>query len=300
MTPSRRILWMKRSLYLKEIVNDLTYPIINIKWAETQEELEHVFSLVYKEYLKAGYIEKPESSKIFFNIHNLLPTSAALIIKYGKEVISTMSIIIDNKYFKLPIDSTYPDEIDELRQKGRNICEFSALATSQDFRWRNLFAYIFREMYWYAMENNINDICIMVNPKHVPFYKSILLFEDLGKEKIYSRLGVPAVALRINLNTWEENLKKTYGELKPEYNLYSFVSESTKRSPKSLRLRLSSKKRQSLDNHIINYFLAKNKYILNSLSTNQKKYIYNQNQKNMSIYRNHSVDSFQKTGSGLC
>ena len=292
MTQRHRTLWMKRSLYLKEIIDDITYRLINIKWADTLEELEQAFSLVHKEYLKSAYIEKPESSKIFFNIHNLLPNSAALIMRHGKEVISTMSIIIDNEFFKLPIDSTYPDEIEELRQKGRNICEFSALATAQNFRWRNLFLYIFREMYWHAAENNINDICIMVNPKHVPFYRSILLFEDLGEEKIYSRLGVPAIALRMNLNTWEEKLKKTYGKLEPEYNLYSFVSETAKRSSKRLRLRLSSKKRQSMDNHTINYFLAKNKYILNSLSIDQKNYIYNQ--ENISKY-----NLFQRTGTEL-
>lgn len=246
-----------------------------IKWAETQDELEQAFSLVYKEYLELGYIQEPNPSHMFFNIHNLLPNSATSVMKYGREVLSTISIVIDNKHFGLPLDALYHLELSRLRRQGRRLCEVCALATSQKARWGNMFMPLFRLVFWHAVNNNMDDICIMVNPKHVPFYKAIIVFEDLGPEKLYPRVGAPAVALRINLDVYKEKLREAYRRFEPKNSLYSFVYECRSTSLKNQKSMLGLKEHKPIDAHIAQHFLVKEKNILKKLSLSQRDYMLN-------------------------
>ena len=70
--------------------------------------------------------------------------------------------------------------------------------------------------------NEINDICIIVNPKHAKFYRRILFFEDLGVEKNYPRVEAPAIALRLNIDRNKEKLRSAYSGYSDDYNLYRF------------------------------------------------------------------------------
>jgi hypothetical protein len=265
LTNKQRIDRMRRSGILKGLFDDINQPII--KWAETKDELEQAFSLVHEEYLRLGYIKKPDPSKIHFSVHNLLPNSASLVVESGRQVISTLSIVRDHELFGLPMDEVFNAELNKLRKHGRRLCEFGALATSKNFCWRNLFMQLFREMFWYTADADMNDICIMVNPKHVPFYKTILLFDDLGAEKFYPRLGAPAVALRMNLDTYEERLKKAYSVSRPDCSLYHFVYRSQTEY-------FDNREFKRKDENIIEYFLNKKKNILENLSPRQKYYVY--------------------------
>lgn len=262
---------LTRALFLRGLLEGISHPII--KWAETTDELEKAFQLVYEEYLKLGYIQEPNHSKIFFNIHNLLPNSATLVMKCGENVISTLSRVRDDEHFGLPMDAVYRNELDRLREQGRQVCEFCALANSGAFRHRNLFMYLFRSMYLNAIETGVNDICIMVNPRHVAFYRRILFFEDLGPEKFYSRVGQPAVALRLNLDESGQRLKEAYQDCDPDCNLYHFVYESYLNHSEDEGDLLCHRNRRRLSVPVVRYFLSKEKGFLKSLLPIQKNYM---------------------------
>lgn len=256
---------------MKGLLEGLSHPVI--KWAETTGELEGAFRLVYDEYIKLGYIQDPIPTHIFFNIYNLLPNSAALVIKCGDMVVSTLSRVRDDEHFGLPMDAVYHDELDGLREQGRRLCEFCALAISGTFRHRNLFMYLFRSMYLNAIETGMNDICIMVNPRHVAFYKAVLLFEDLGPERLYPRLGQPAVALRLNLNTSEQSLREAYEDCDPECNLYDFVYEDPSNHSEKQDVVSCARHRAQITAPIVWYFLNKEKSFLKKLLPIQMTYI---------------------------
>lgn len=262
---------LRRALFLKGLLEGLSHPVI--KWAETTDELEGAFKLVYDEYVKLGYIQDPIPTHIFFNIYNLLPNSAALVIKCGDVVISTLSRVRDDEHFGLPMDSVYHEELDGLRGQERRLCEFCALATSGTSRNRNLFMYLFRSMYLNAISTGMNDICIMVNPRHVAFYKAILLFEDLGPERLYPRLGQPAVALRLNLDTSEQRLKEAYRDCEPERNLYRFVYEATSDHSERQDVVSNARCRVQMTAPIVWYFLNKERGFLKKLLPNQVNYM---------------------------
>jgi hypothetical protein len=110
------------------------------------------------------------------------------------------------------MDALYNKELDALRSKGRKVVELGGLATESNKRWRNLVIFLCKAMFHYAAFTNVNDLCIMVNPKHVRFYNMIFLFEPFGEEKFYKAVGAPAVALRVNFDRIAESLRKAYGD----------------------------------------------------------------------------------------
>jgi hypothetical protein len=267
----RRNLMVRRALFLKGLLDGVSQPVIT--WAETPDDLEKAFRLVYDEYFRLGYIQEPNPSHIYFNIFNLLPTSATLVMNCGGTVIATLSRVRDDEHFGLPMDSIYRQELDNLRIQGRRLCELCSLANSAEFRHHNLFMYLFRSMYLNAIQTGMNDICIMVNPRHVDFYKAVLFFEDLGQEKTYPRLGQPAVALRLNLEVSEQRLKEAYKDCEPNVSLYNFVYGSAEDHLEDRDSLICSKKRSRLTAPIVQYFLAKEKNLMNKLLPLQKTYM---------------------------
>lgn len=220
----KRVRRMKRSKVLQFDCKGLKSPCI--KWAETPEELEQAFRLVHDEYYKLGYITQPDPSGMYFGIHNLLPDTVTLSIKSDSKVVATLTQVPDTREYGLPMDTIYRTELNGLRRRGRKLAELCALVTSSKLRWKNLYMQMCRTMYTHALCNDVDDFCIMVNPKHVEFYESIFMFEQLGPEKLYPNLGVPAVALRTDLTKMKARLIENYGSLDCDCNLYSFMHSS--------------------------------------------------------------------------
>lgn len=220
-TDEKRVRRMKRSKALQFDCKGIHSPCV--QWADTPEDLKQAFTLVHDEYLKLGYIREPDPSGMFFGIHNLLPETATLVIKSAGKVVATLTQVADTPEHNLPMDQLYKKELNRLRRKGRKLAELCSLVTSKRLRWKNLYMQMSRIMYTHALCNGVDDFCIMVNPKHVSFYKMIFLFEELGPERHYPALGVPAVALRADLRRMKGRLEKTFGNLGRECNLYHYM-----------------------------------------------------------------------------
>ena len=220
-TDEKRVRRMKRSKALQFDCKGIHSPCV--QWADTPEDLKQAFTLVHDEYLKLGYIREPDPSGMFFGIHNLLPETVSLVVKSDGKVVATLTQVADSTEYGLPMDRIYSRELNQLRHKGRKLAELCSLVTSKQLRWKNLYMQMSRIMYTHALCNGVDDFCIMVNPKHVPFYKLIFLFEELGPEKHYPTLGVPAVALRADLNRMKARLDNKYGALDRECNLFHYM-----------------------------------------------------------------------------
>jgi hypothetical protein len=216
----RRSVRLRRSAMLKAKLDEIDRP--NIKIAETQDELAQSFALVYREYLASGYIQTPHPAEMHLNIFNFLPATLVYIFRSYLTVISTLTQIFDSELFGLPMDALYRPELDTLRSQHRKITELSALATPKETRWYNLMVYLAKTMFEYSRLTKVNDICIMVNPKHVTFYKTMFLFDDFGPERFYSPVGAPAVALRLDMETIEDKSLEKYRDFNVDGNLHAF------------------------------------------------------------------------------
>lgn len=270
-TPDRRrTTRIKRSALLQNKLDDIDRP--SIKIADTRDELEQAFSLVYREYVRSDYIENPNGSRICLSIYHVLPETAVFIFKLDR-VISTLTQIFDSELFGLPMDDLYQEELNALRDANRKLVEISALASAREARWQNVFMYLFRAMYWYAIHKNVNDMCIMVNPKHVEFYKTILLFEELGPEKYYPKVGAPAVALRLDLDDIRSKLRQTYSPLDSDCDLYSFFHKVTDIHITVHNGKHYLKKSRILDANTVRYFFIEKTNVLKNATPHQMNYI---------------------------
>jgi hypothetical protein len=216
----RRTVRIKRSELLNARLDEIDRPAVKI--AGDIDEFKQAFSLVHDIYTRMGYLSTPKPHGMLFGIHTLLPETVIFVAKSHLTVISTLTEIFDTELFGLPMDELYRKELDGLRSKGRKIVELSALVTPVDFRWMNVFMYINKLAYLYALDRGVNDFCIVVNPKHVRFYKHILLFEDLGPERYYPRVNAPAVALRINMDCIIEKSKSSYDGFDFDCNVHAY------------------------------------------------------------------------------
>jgi hypothetical protein len=84
----------KNSIRLLGLPDELKRSVV-IKFAETKDEYEQAFSLVYNTYLNIGVI-KPNRSNLRLTLYHALPTTKVLIVKKNKTVISTLTTILDN------------------------------------------------------------------------------------------------------------------------------------------------------------------------------------------------------------
>ena len=182
--------------------------------ARSRAELERSFELVYQEYIRQGYIDGHPSGMRFF-LHNILPETTTFVAMLDDTVVATATIVPDSP-IGLPMDDLYKDEVDELRAKGKTVCEISMLAHSHDLFGEEvsvmlnakkmfLIFYLFKHLFNYVKEVMKTDyICIAVNPKHATMY-NYLYFEDLGELKYYDKVnGAPAMGKFLDVNSVEK------------------------------------------------------------------------------------------------
>ncbi len=264
----RRTIRMRRSRMLECKLDALDKPAIKI--AEDIEEFSKGFRLVYDEYRHMGYTGL-HPSKMLYNVWSLLPTTSFFLFKSHLDVISTMAHIKDTPLFGLPMDVLYKDKLDELRARGRVVVEIGSLVTLRMRRWSNVMIFISRAVLQHARLTGVDDLVVMVNPKHVRFYSQILLFKPFAEERLYEKVGAPAVALRINLNEYEQDLITAYGENDFETDLHAFFNEfSDPLLPGDTNP--SGKRRKILDPYSAYFFFRRRPEVLEELNDAQREY----------------------------
>jgi hypothetical protein len=178
--------------------NATASPEYIFKIAESGGERHRAFELLYNEYLRAGYVsQNPE--RTLCTDHHHLPETTIFLAKSGASVLATASTIRDSSLLGLPMDSVFKDELDELRTQNRELLEISSLASDRSQFSRNGIRHFITLVYAHSLFQNVHDVCIMVNPRHVRLYESLFGFEIFGSERYYPRVNAPAVAMRVNV-----------------------------------------------------------------------------------------------------
>ena len=267
----RRTIRIRRSALTAAKLGDLDRP--SIKIAETLDELSQAFKLIYAEYNSQGYISTPHPKQMLYGVYNFLPKTCVFIFQSYKDVISTISYTPDTKLFGVPMDSLYKNELDELRIQGRKIVEIGSLATERSVRGKNVVMYLYKAVINYAFLTKVSDLCLMVNPKHVRFYSDIMLCEQLGDEKFYDAVNAPAVAMRVNFDTYQEKLKAVYGDSEVETDLGSFFLKMNYSSVDPDIEAIDVERNQLLDYDAARDLLMHKPTILEGLTQKQYEYI---------------------------
>jgi len=126
------------------------------------------------------------------------------------ELVGTISLALD-LHGRLPADENFGDRLAPLRRAGRRLCEPSRLAIDKGMS-KQVFAALIHISYLYAHGlRGFSDYVIEVNPRHVAFYQRMLGFAIFGGERDCSRVGAPAVLLRLPLDVMGERIRHWAG-----------------------------------------------------------------------------------------
>lgn len=199
---------------------------MHFKLAETKEELEAAFALVYQEYVETGIVP-PNQVGLRITKYHALPGTAVLIGKWEDEIVCTLSIINDSP-MGLPVDSDW--DIDFLRKNSTRMAEVSALAIRRGLQGRRgkILLPLCKFMYEYCVLAGIDVLVISTRESVKDFYRAIMLFEVIGSGKPVRygfANGTPAVAQFLDLRTAPDRFRKVYSARSDKYDLYRFFAE---------------------------------------------------------------------------
>ncbi len=174
--------------------------VFHIRLADSSGHQQAAGLLIRKMYSWRGYAVDGDGAS-----DGAGPASAAsatkritLFAECRGAVVGTMGLCLDGA-LGLPADENFRDQLDTLRTRGRRLAEPSRLAIDAGMT-KRVFASMIHESYLYAhVLHGFSDYVIEVNPRHVVFYQRMLGFELAGPSRPCSRVGAPAVLLRLPL-----------------------------------------------------------------------------------------------------
>jgi len=172
---------------------------IQLRVAATRDERQATFELIYRSYLRAGLCAE-NACGMRATPYQLLASTDVILAELRGEVISTVSLVRDGE-LGLPMEAAYPDEVAARRKAGIRLAEVSCLADRRQgtARFFGLFCELSRVMAQLARNTDVDELVVVVNPRHAPLYRRYMAFEQIGDERKYEAVqGFPAVPLSLN------------------------------------------------------------------------------------------------------
>ncbi len=200
-----------------------SYKDLEIKIAETPQEITAALNLIYNNYKKTGFIHANAYEK-YISKYSFLPSTILIIGKVNKQVICTISVIRDNP-IGFPTEKAW--NISSVKKRYNNIVELSTLTVRKDYQGSfgkillPLFTYVYR-----FCRNTIGvDAVIMSSIKEASvLYKDLLGFKSLDGDPIatFTRKRLPSRFLYLSVTESEKIISKRYKKNNKK-NLYHFI-----------------------------------------------------------------------------
>lgn len=165
---------------------------LTLRLAESPSDLSRAEALVARMYAKKGY-----------RTEGLLPEGPryATLLLSDSEGTDLGTVTVGSGERGLRAEESYADEISSLKDKGRILCEFNALAILPGHGSAHSLARLFHAallaggpIFGYT------DGVVEVTKTHARFYERILGFVRVGEGRECSRVGVVSVLLSLNFH----------------------------------------------------------------------------------------------------
>ena len=202
-------------------------PRLQLKIAETKEELEACFAVLHDAYVDSGFM-KPDPSGMRVTIYHALPTTTTLCAKYDGQVVGTISLVRESA-LGVPLQRIF--DLSAVREKEGHIAEVSALAVHRKFRKTggSILFPLMKFMYEYCTTFfDTRHLVIAVNPSHIEMYESLLFFKRLTANMVenYDFVnGAPAIGASLDLKEALGTFKRYYASKPARRNLYAYFTQ---------------------------------------------------------------------------
>ncbi len=191
---------------------------VKIRAADSAGERSSANILLGRMYAGRGYKSNPLPDQDD-------PNQLTLVASDHQAVVGTLTIGFDSKEGLL-VDQLFHDEVDALRDAGRQVCEFTKLAMDGVVHAQHVLAAMFHVAFIYAHRvRGCDNLLIEVNPRHTRYYETKLGFKVIGPERLNRRVNAPAVLLSLDLWYAHDQVSKFAGKpeiTKSERSLYPY------------------------------------------------------------------------------
>ena len=245
---------------------------LQLKIADTKEELEACFKLLHDAYVSSGFM-KPAPSGLRATIYHALPTTTTLCAKFDGEVVGTVSLIRES-LFGFPLQAIF--DLKGVRARGGKIAEVSALAVHPNFRKTGgaiLFPML-KFMYEYCRTFfDTRHLVIAVNPNRIEMYESLLLFRRLTENKIDNydfANGAPAVGAALDLRSAPRKYKEIYNKKPRRKNLYEYFVRSKLPNIQLPQRRYHTTNDPVMTTELLDYFFNQRTQVFEHLTNREK------------------------------
>ncbi len=172
-----------------------------IRAAENITHLREAFRLVHQRYFELGYM-RASISGMRFSAFELLPTTRTFVALEKGDVVSTASLVLDTPV-GLPSEASFETEIGTLRDRGRVIAEgtmFAADVSRSDIEGKRLSLEVMKHVFQWCNSLEIDDLLLVVNPKHLSFWSEFMGFDVISSVKPCSHVkGNDGFLVRLNM-----------------------------------------------------------------------------------------------------
>ncbi len=243
-----------------------------IKIAETQEEFQQAYHILYDAYVECGY-QKKNSNELRIIKYFALPTTTTIIAKIDDKVIGTMSLIRRGP-MGIPLEKEF--DIANIIGQGKSIVEISSLAIAKESRHQKgpIFLPLCFYIYNYIVNFMQSDYAtIAVNPNVSDFYEGLLAFSLLEKRAVPKydfANGAPAVGLIRKCSSWSDDMYTLFRDTPYHRNLHQLGSETNKEYYQWPDRTYAKAMDPKLTPALLNYFFNRLSNIFDDMTENEK------------------------------
>lgn len=181
---------------------------LRVKMAASRSEYAAALELLYQLYLAKGYTRPHPSGLLYNPVFGLRSSRTLVAIDAEGTTVGSLSVVGDNCH-GLPMESTYPTEVESLRRQGLAIAEIAGLtvASGAGRRPREVFFALTEFMIQYAYWRQLDDLVMVMHPRHYRFYWELFRAAPIGPCRHHKSVcGNPAIACRIGLRHLSRNV----------------------------------------------------------------------------------------------
>jgi hypothetical protein len=176
---------------------------LQVRPAQTRQELEGALRLVRANYVERGYVQPTD--EIRPPLQHVLSSTRSFLSLADDKIVATTSVFFDSP-LGLPLDRVFGDHTDALRCQGRTLAEVGMLADRRKSLARSMqqLLQMMRRMFWELRRKGTEELLITVHPRHEKFYAKYLGFHTCGDVRTYGAVNdAPARLLRLAIDQAE-------------------------------------------------------------------------------------------------